>query len=137
MLPDTTLAVDSMPWPMAPVQAGWKLPAASSREGTCETVKGCVNHAPVLGGVSPNTSNTYKEKRKKEPNSKPPLPSRMCCGSRCPLQPHEGSGLISPWVTFANRVTVFGCAPPGDAVRGCTIVDSQVDPVGKNNPIGM
>lgn len=85
MLLDTTPAMDSMPWPMAPVQAGWKLPATSSRGRTCETVKECVNHAPVLGGVSPNTSNTYKEKRKKEPNSKPPLPSRICCGSRCPL----------------------------------------------------
>ena len=68
MLPDTTLAVDSMPWPMAPVQAGWKLPATSSREGTCETVKGCVNHAPVLGGVSPNTSSTYKEKKEETVN---------------------------------------------------------------------
>lgn len=86
MLPDVTPVVNIVPRPVTPDQTGWKLPGpTSSRGGTCETVKGCVNHAPVLGGISPNTSATYKEKRKKEPNRKPPLPSKICYWSRCAL----------------------------------------------------
>lgn len=69
MLPDVTPAVNIVPRPVTPDQTGWKLPGpTSSRGGTCETVKGCVNHAPVLGGISPK--HICHIQRKKEERTK-------------------------------------------------------------------